>query len=152
MNTSYKHILDKHIHHSSPEDMRNLAVVTDEFIEEVRYYKPDCVDKFLLKVDLLLNPHFDRATAEYAVSKMKNRDGSTGQKWSFEETSKVLRAKAYNFDPADWYYVLNMKYSDEWEQGKSSEEYIKSAYMFLDDVDAPKDKAKKYFLAMHIND
>lgn len=43
---------------------------------------------------------------------------------------------------------MNMKYSDEWEQGKPSEEYIKSAYMFMDDVDAPKDKAKRYFLAM----
>lgn len=31
---------------------------------------------------------------------------------------------------------------------KTSEEYIKSAYMFMDDVDAPKDKAKRYFLAM----
>lgn len=41
-----------------------------------------------------------------------------------------------------------LKYSDEWEQGKPSEEYIKSAYMFMDDVDAPKDKAKRYFLAM----
>lgn len=148
MNKTYKSILDEHIKSSSPEDMRYLGDITNDFVEEVRRYKPECVDKFLMKVDLRLNPHFDRQTAEYAVSHMKNRDGSTRQKWSYEETSKVLSAKGYTFNPADWYYVLNMKYSDEWEQGKPSEEYIKSAYMFMDDVDAPKDKAKRYFLAM----
>lgn len=148
MNKTYKGILDKYIQTSSPEDMKYLAIITDDFIEEVRRYKPECVDKFLMKVDLRLNPHFDRSTADYAVSNMRNRDGSVGQKWSYDETTKVLSAKGYKFNPADWYYVLNMKYSDEWEQGKTSEEYIKSAYMFLDDVDAPEDKAKRYFLAM----
>lgn len=147
---TYREILDKHIHHASREDMERLTDVTDDFVEEMRKYKPECVERFMMKLDLVLSPHFDRDTAEYAVSKMKNRDGSMGQKWSYEETTRVLSSKGYDFEPADWYYVLNMMYSDEWEHGKSSEEYIKSAYMFLDDVDAPEDKAKRYFLAMHL--
>jgi hypothetical protein len=58
-----------------------------------------------------------------------------------------MNSKGYKFDPADWYYVLNMQYSDRYKQGKSSEDYIEDAYMFLDDIDAPHDIAKRWFLA-----
>lgn len=132
----------------SSKNMELLTREIDCFVEEVKKNNPELVEKFLVKIDLLINPNFTKETAEYAVSKMKNRDGSTGEKWSYYETSKVLNSKGFNFNPADWYYVLNMTYSDKYKQGKTSEDYIDDAYMFLDDIDAPKDKAKRYYLAM----
>ena len=51
--------------------MIELAKKTDCFVEEVREHHPEMVDKFLMKVDLALNPDFTRETAKYAVSKMK---------------------------------------------------------------------------------
>ena len=62
---TYREILDKHIHHASREDMERLTDVTDDFVEEMRKYKPECVERFMMKLDLVLSPHFDRDTAEY---------------------------------------------------------------------------------------
>lgn len=147
---TFKELVNKYVSgQNSTEDMERLTDKINWFTEEVRKEDSKLVDKFLMKVDLLVNPHFTRETAEYAVSMMKNRDGSTGEKWSYDETSKVMNSKGYKFDPADWYYTLNMTYSDKYKQGKSSEDYIEDAYMFLDDIDAPHNKAKRYFLAMH---
>lgn len=145
---TFKELITKHIGSLDIDDMDKLTTKINHFVEEVHKEDARLADKFLMKVDLLVNPHFTRETAEYAVSKMKNRDGSTGEKWGYDETTKVLNSKGYTFNPADWYYILNMTYSDKYKQGKTSEDYIEDAYMFLDDVDAPHDKAKRYFLAM----
>lgn len=136
-------------HHVTLNDVADMIEIFDDFMEDVKKENPELVDKLLMKLDLRYNPHFDKETAEHVVAKMRNRDGSHGEKWNYSETTKVLREKGYDFDEADWYYVLNMKYSDYWESGKSTETYVKDAYMFLDDVDAPADKAKRYYLGMH---
>lgn len=145
---TFKELITKHIGSLDVDDMDRLTSKISNFVEEVHKVDSRLADKFLMKVDLLVNPHFTQETAEYAVSKMKNRDGSTGEKWSYNETTKVLNSKGYTFNPADWYYILNMTYSDKYKQGKTSEDYIEDAYMFLDDIDAPHDKAKRYYLAM----
>lgn len=145
---TFKELITKHIGSLDVDDMDRLTSKISHFVEEVHKVDSRLADKFLMKVDLLVNPHFTQETAEYAVSKMKNRDGSTGEKWNYNETTKVLNSKGYTFNPADWYYALNMTYSDKYKQGKTSEDYIEDAYMFLDDIDAPHDKAKRYYLAM----
>lgn len=145
---TFKELIAKHIGSLDIDDMEKLTTKINHFVEEVHKIDDKLADKFIMKVDLLVNPHFTEETAEYAVSKMKNRDGSTGEKWGYGETTRVLNSKGYTFNPADWYYVLNMTYSDKYKQGKSSEDYIEDAYMFLDDMDAPHDKAKRYYLAM----
>jgi hypothetical protein len=86
---------------------------------------------------------------KYAVSKLKNKDGSSGEHWNYETTTKVLDSKGYDFHACDWYYVLNMIYSDYYKSGRSDDTYIELAHDFLDDIDAPDDKAKKYYKAMH---
>lgn len=58
-------------------------------------------------------------------------------------------SKGYDFDDADWYYVLNMVYLDYYKSGRSDDTYIELAHDFLSDSDAPENKAKRYFLAMH---
>lgn len=144
---TFKELITKYIGNLDIDGMDKLVDKINWFTEEVRKEDSKLADKFLMKVDLLVNPHFTRETAEYAVSRMKNRDGSSGEKWSYDETLRVMNSKGYKFDPADWYYVLNMQYSDRYKQGKSSEDYIEDAYMFLDDIDAPHDIAKRWFLA-----
>lgn len=144
----YAELIRKYIDDANEEDMEMLTEKTDKFVEEVRSHNPELVEKFLMKIDLFLNPHFSKETAKYAVSKMKNKDGSTGEHWDYETTSKVLDAKGYDFHSCDWYYVLNMIYSDYYKSGRSDDTYIELAHDFLDDVDAPDDKAKKYYKAM----
>lgn len=141
----YKELIKKYIDHASEYDMEMLTHKTDKFVEEVREKHPEMVDKFLMKIDLILNPNFTKETAEYAVSKMKNKDGTTGEHWNYDTTTKVLEAKGYDFKPCDWYYTLNMVYSDFYKQGRSDDTYVEMAYDFLADVDGAENKAKKYY-------
>lgn len=147
--TTFKELIDKYVDDSSEEEMRMLTCKMDKFVEEVRELHPEMVDKFLMKVDLVLNPGFSKDTAKWAVSKMKNKDGTTGEHWNYETTTKVLDAKGYSFKPCDWYYVLNMIYSDYYKSGRSDDTYIDLAHDFLHDADASENKAKKYFKAMY---
>ena len=145
----YAELIKKHIDYATEEDMEMLTVKTDKFVEEVREHHPDLVEHYLMKVDLILNPHFSKETSKYAVSKLKNKDGTTGEHWNYETTTKVLEGKGYDFKHCDWYYVLNMIYSDYYKSGRSDETYIEMAYDFLADEDAPAHKMKRYYKAMH---
>ena len=79
---------------------------------------------------------------------MKNEDKTEGAHWNYETTSGVLKSKNLSFNPADWFYVLNMVYSDYYDPAQNDEYYFKLATDFLKDKDAPAGKAKKYYLAM----
>lgn len=146
---SFEKLVNKYGREGSVEVMEKLTQKVDHFVEKVKEHEPELANHFLMKVDLLLNPHFTRESAEYAVSCMKNKDGSAGAHWSYETTEKVLYSQHLDFDEADWFYVLNMIYSDYYKAGRSDDVYIELAKDFLSDSDAPEGKAKKYFLAMH---
>lgn len=147
--TSFKEVVFKHGRDGKTEVMEALTEMMDDFVEEVREHHKEKAEEFVAMVDLLLNPHFTKETAKYAVSKMKNKDGSIGEHWSRETTDRVLEAKGYDFNPCDWYVALNMIYSDYYKSGRSDDTYIELAYDFLADEDGPKDKMKKYYRAMH---
>lgn len=83
---------------------------------------------------------------------MKNEDGSSGQYWSLSDVEEVARAvsidlasKRYNL--YDLYYSLNMQRSDYYEEGQTPQFYVKRAFQFLDDPDAPEGMAKRYWYA-----
>lgn len=140
----YRELIKKYIDHASEHDMEMLTCKTDKFVEEVREHHPEMVDKFLMKIDFILNPDFTKESAKYVVGKMKNKDGTVGEHWNYDTTTKVLEAKGYHFKPCDWYYVLNMIYSDYYKQGRTDDTYVEMAYDFLADVDGPEHKAKKW--------
>lgn len=146
---TFQKLIDEYLKSSDKHTMEHLTRKIDNFVEEVRETHPELVKKFLCWIDLELNPNFTRESAEYAVSKMKNKDGSAGAHWPYETTEKVLYSQHLDFDEADWYYVLNMIYSDYYKSGRSDDTYIELAKDFLSDEDAPEGKAKKYYLAMN---
>ena len=145
---TFRKLIDDYGRDGDIETMEHLTHKIDYFVEEVREKHPEMVDHFLIKIDLLLNPHFTKESSKYAVSILKNKDGSIGGHWDYDTTTRVLEAKGYDFKPCDWYYVLNMIYSDYYKSGRSDETYIEMAYDFLSDKDAPSDKAKRYYKAM----
>lgn len=148
---TFQQLIDKYGRDGDIETMEHLTHKVDHFVEEVKEKHPEMVEHFLIKVDLLLNPHFSKESSKYAVSKLKNKDGTTGEHWNKETTDRVLEAKGYDFNYCDWYYVLNMIYSDYYKSGRSDDTYIELAYDFLGDKDAPEDKAKRYYKAMLTN-
>lgn len=145
---SFEKIVNEYGRDGDTKTMEHLTHKIDWFTEKVMEKDPDLAHHFLMKVDLLLNPRFTKETAEYAVSMMKNKDGTTGEHWSYDDTTKVLQDSNYHYHEADWYYTLNMVYSDFYSGDKSTKDYVEMASDFLDDMDAPEGKAKKYYLAM----
>lgn len=87
---------------------------------------------------------------------MENADGSKGEYWTIKDVEDVVKAmgidlskKPYNI--YDLYYVLNMERSDYYEPDQAPQYYVKRAFQFLDDKDACEGKAKKYFVAIHLD-
>lgn len=146
---TFQKLIDEYGRDGNIEQMEHLTRKIDHFVEDVREKHPEMVEKFLIKVDLLLNPHFTKETAKHVVSKFENKDGTKGEHWSYDLTTSVLNNKGYDFRPCDWYVALNMIYSDYYKSGRSDDTYIELAYDFLEDKDAPEDKMKRYWLAMH---
>lgn len=148
MTTKFKILVDEYARDADVSTMEHLTDKIDWFVCKVIEKDKELAEHFIMKVDLLLNPHFTKETAEYVVKRFENKDGSKGGHWSYEQTTSVLKSKDYDFNEADWYYVLNKEWSDHYKSGRSDETYIELAVDFFDDPDAPECKAKKYYLAM----
>lgn len=93
---------------------------------------------------------FDRKTAHEWVKKMKNADGSTGEHWTFEQTSQVMKQRGVDCDPAEFYAAMNMLWSDYGAVAKkfgvdSMEYWSELAKAFLMDEDAMGDKLALYY-------
>ena len=146
---TYQKLIENFIDDATQEDMEILAHHTNDFVEEVRKDHPDMVENFLIKLDLDLNPKFGKETAKYAASKLKNKDGSTGEHWPFEITSKALTAKGYEHDPYAWYYVLNLVYSMFYKSGRVDETYIEMANDIFIAGGGSCEIAKKLFKAIN---
>ena len=146
---TFQKLIDEYGRSGDVETMEYLTRKVDHFVEEVREYHPELVERFLIWVDITLNPHFTKESSKQVVSEMINKDGTKGGHWDKETTDRVLNSKGYGFNPCDWYVALNMIYSDYYKSGRSDETYIELAYDFLADKDAPKDKMKRYYRAMH---
>ncbi len=89
--------------------------------------------------------HFTREEAEMAVHRMENVDGTRGEHWSFEQAEKFINAYKLDIpyiEYADFYYLINMFYSDykrvfEKLGINNTEAYIKFADATINDPDAP---------------
>lgn len=107
-------------------------------------------NKMMMKVhSVAYGPHFDEQLAKKAVEKMHNVDGTHGAHWSMEETNRL--ADQYGCKhKADWFYVLNMMWSDYANVfGNNVETYAKMAKAYLTDPDAEEGKAFKTYMATH---
>jgi hypothetical protein len=144
----FQEIIKEYTCSDSEKDMYMLTEMIDDFICEVKNLHPETVNHFLRNLQMYKHPLHDRESAEYAVSKLENEDGSVGEHWDFETTSKLADKYSIHDKPA-FYYVLNMIYSDFYESGRSDLEYVKDAVKFINDKDAPHDKAERYYRAMN---
>ena len=91
--------------------------------------------------------HFDEHLAKKAVAGMKNVDGTCGEHWTYEQTRQLADQQVIT-QKADWYYVMNMLYSDYSEiYGSDINMYIRVAKAYMRDPDAPEGKVFDLWLA-----
>lgn len=122
----------------------------EKFVKKLKIADKELYDDLMDGLYVLVfGEHFNEETAKEAVSCMVNDDGTTGEHWNIEETTAVAKQNNIvfgNFNQFDWYYTLNMVYSDFSKVfGSNTEMYIKVAKSWLEDKDAPKGKAYKYY-------
>lgn len=139
----YREILDKYVKSDEECDMRALADMTNDFVHKVAEKMPDMADDFLCKLKMYICPFHDRKTVEKIVQGMSNKDGTKGAHWTYDQVAEVAKKHGID-DVCEFFYVLNMIYSDYYKQGRSTDDYIELAIDFIDDQDGPPEKAKKY--------
>lgn len=134
--------------------MREITAIIEEhlctlMVTDKKTYHQVMTDVYIAAY----GPHFCEEKAVWAVSQMVNSDGTTGQHWAEADTTRVAKSVGVTFmdyNEWDWYFVMNMMYSDYYKIfGSTDSNYINLAKAFLEDVDAPKGKAFYYFKAMH---
>ena len=92
----------------------------------------------------------DRGTAEQWVRHMENADGSTGEHWTYDQTTQVMKQRNIDCEPAEFYAAMNMLWSDYGKVaekfGVSNVEYwAELSKAFLMDKDAEDDKLALYY-------
>ena len=96
--------------------------------------------------------HFTKWKYDWAVSKLVNKDGTTGPHWSISDITNYAKnhgASYRDYNEWDMAYILNVMYSDYFGAVPDNvESYFKLANAFLDDKDAPAGKAFLYYKAM----
>ena len=91
---------------------------------------------------LIHGQHLSNDLAHHWVSQMKNKDGTHGEHWTMEQTSQF----AEHHNPADWYAVMNMVYSDYYNPRFSINDYVELAKDWITDPDVGPGKTLRYYL------
>lgn len=96
----------------------------------------------------------DKETAEKWVSQMSKPDkkGEKGGKWTYEETTQIMKERGFNVDPIPFFVAMNMMFSD---YGKTFAKHnvnnvnlyadLAVDWMDDDDVAAGKEKTADYY-------
>lgn len=133
----------------STEIFENWCDILDYYLG---IFKSECKESYNdLMCELYVSVHGEHLSEKMAkkyVAKMKNENGTTGETWSIHECDKMAQENGIKYDSFnvyDWYYVLNMLYSDFYKVlGDNIDLYIKMAYSWLHDADVPQGKAFRY--------
>lgn len=149
MSRTFKEIAEMYAHSDADCGMKELTYMTDKFVQEMSEKDHVAVEKFLCDLELFVCPFGSRKMAEKATMGLKNKDGTVGPHWKYEDVEDVARKHDISASEIpEFFFVLNMIYSDYAKSGRSVEEYVELAIDFIDDKDAPKDKTARYFRAM----
>lgn len=119
-----------------------MEEIVCEALEKLKWHCPELYYKALYCLHTVaFGEHFDESLAKKAVSEMLNVDGTVGEHWTFEQTSTLAEQQGIKCK-ADWYYVLNMLWSDYSNVlGSDVSMYARLAKAYVDDPDANKGKA-----------
>lgn len=88
--------------------------------------------------------------AEEWTSNMKNEDGTKGPHWKMEQVKQLMAQKGIQYDPWEFFVILNAMYSDYCAVLKKHgvntiDVYVDLACAWLNDTDAMPDKASRYY-------
>lgn len=145
-----KHLIEEIL--ANPNGSHEVATMIDEAIDDLKEVDEKSANLLMIKLHVkAYGYHFNEKLAKWAVSKMRNIDGSIGEHWSIEQTNQVLSSLGVNINQFDWYYAMNMLYSDLYTMLKTDASmYAKFAIQFyFSDIDSDDTKLFKQFIGQH---
>lgn len=127
------------------EKMCKIIAVLDDAL--YHFADDECLRVMAKLHYIVYGPHFDEVLAKEAVAKMRNVDKTKGAHWPIEQTNQFATQVGVK-EKCDFYYVMNMLYSDFAEVlGKEDAVYIKLAKAYINDPDAEEGKPLRLYLA-----
>jgi hypothetical protein len=140
--SDFKKVVKIYTEYGSTADMEHLENKLAEFIDDV-----EGVDDFVCDLEAYICPFKSKKTVERIVSKFVNEDGTKGGHWTYDQAKSVAESHGVS-DVNEFYFVLNMMWADYYNPKFGTDEYVKLALQFINDKDAPKDKAARYVRAV----
>lgn len=134
------------IKNGTPGQMEDMQTVLEDAVSKLKTIDRKTYNdiEFCLH-KIAHNGHIGEKAAKAWVDCMKNKDGSTGPHWTWEQVAQVKRDKAADLDMSDFFVVLNMCYSDYYSPKFDLYTYVEMAKDWLKDADSGKDKLLKYY-------
>lgn len=142
----HKANIEKIITQGTNEQMHEMREVLEDLIDylKIEDYQMYLVAEYALHC-IANNGHLGEELAKKWVSKMKNKDGTCGAHWTWEQVTQVAREKGLKHDLADLYAAMNMVYSDYFNVKFDTTIYLELAKDWLDDKDVGEHKMLKYY-------
>lgn len=137
-------IIQKIVDNGRIEDMKTLSDILEDTMEELKKYDQDCFNEYMMELyKMAYGNTLNKQMAEEIVHKMK----PYGEKWSIEETQKIMQQYGINnVKNADFYVVINSAYNDYRDLFQDDiEKYVRFTMNFIQDEDAKIDKVFTYF-------
>ncbi len=149
---SFKQMLEHIVEYGKNEQMEELAVVFEDVMEMLKMNHPEMYSKYYKEVaDILGSDHLTTEEAERAVSHLTHKDGTRGEFFSQKQVEDLIRRNPdlAKYDKNDIYYAINMLHSDFYKPKWDIDTYVMFTLMWLDDPDAPSNKAKLHAQSFH---
>lgn len=138
-----KKYIDHIVKTGSSEDMECLAEMLEDLVCDLKESDHEKYVQYKFKLHILAyGEHLSEDMAKHWISGMQNKDGTTGEHWSYEQTSPL----AEQYDKWDFYAVLNMIYSDYYNPRFDTNTYISLAKDWLNDKDVGSGKTLRYYM------
>ena len=138
-----KKYIDQLVKTGSPDDMECLSDMLEDLVCDLKESDHEKYMQYKFKLHrLAYGEHLSEDMAKHWVSEMKNKDGTVGEHWSYEQTSTL----AEKHNKCDFYAVLNMMYSDYYNPRFDTNTYVTLARDWLDDKDVGGGKTLKYYM------
>lgn len=149
---SYEDIMHYIEEHPNKEELENKVDDTiEKYLNKIKRMDYHLYEEIIMDLYIdVYGEHFNKHMAHEAVSGMENEDGTTGEHWSLDETTRLMaqyKMTSEYYNDYDFYYVMNMLYSDFYGVvGNDITTYLKLAKYWLCDKDVAEGKALRYYM------
>ena len=142
----HKQNIDHIIKHGTNDQMEKMKDVLVAAVCKLKEFSPEEYNN--VEFDIHKIAHEGKLGEDLAkkwVDCMENKDGTTGEHWTWDQVAQVMRDKKMTMDMSEFYAVLNMMYSDYCSPRFDINTYVDMAKDWIEDKDASECKTLKYY-------